>query len=137
MHPGDSVSVAGYDYRLDGVESAEGPNYEAQRAHFTVTRDQRPVAVLAPEKRVYPVSRMPTTEAAIHTTWLADLYVALGDPDGSGGWSTRIYYNPLVPWIWLGAVVMALGGAVSLSDRRHRIGAPARRGAGRAAALAG
>ena len=58
--------------------------------------------------------------------WNADLYAVVGDPDGNGGWATRIYYNPLVPWIWLGALVMALGGAVSLSDRRHRVGAPKR-----------
>ena len=84
------------------------------------------MAELRPEKRFYPVSQTPTTEAAIHTTWLADLYAVVGDADGTGGWSARLYHNPLVPWIWLGAVVMALGGAVSLSDRRHRVGAPRR-----------
>ena len=93
---------------------------------FEVTRGGRAVAGLFPEKRVYPVSGTPTTEAAIHTTLLSDLYAVLGDADGEGGWSTRIYHNPLVPWIWLGAVTMALGGALSLSDRRHRVGAPRR-----------
>ncbi len=127
MTAGDSVRVAGYDYLFNGVREIQGPNYLAERGHFTVTRDGEPVAELWPEKRNYPVSQMPTTEAAIHTTWLADLYAVVGDADGNGGWSTRIYYNPLVPWIWLGSVVMALGGALSLSDRRHRVGAPARR----------
>ena len=83
-----------------------------------------------------------TTEAAIHTTWFADLYAVLGDPaepqagsetqttaSGAQGWVIRIYHNPLVPWIWVGAVLMALGGLVSLTDRRLRIGAPTRSGA--------
>jgi cytochrome c-type biogenesis protein CcmF len=131
MRPGDAVQVAGYDVAFRGVEPVDGPNYTAQRARFTVTRDGRPVAELLPEKRNYPVAQMPTTEAAIHTTWLADLYAVIGDADGKGGYSTRIYYNPLVPWIWLGAIVMALGGATSLSDRRHRIGVR-RRAAARA-----
>ena len=126
MRPGDSVSAAGYEFALRGVGRADGPNYTAERARFSVTRGGRAVAELFPEKRVYPVAGTSTTEAAIHTTWLADLYVVLGDPDGAGGWSARIYYNPLVPWIWLGAAVMAFGGALSLSDRRHRIGAPRR-----------
>ncbi len=136
MTAGETVTVAGYDYLFNGVREIRGPNYLAERGHFTVTRDGQPVAELWPEKRNYPVSRMPTTEAAIHTTWLADLYAVVGDADGSGGWSTRIYYNPLVPWIWLGAVIMALGGALSLSDRRHRVGAPARRRVGPATASA-
>ena len=126
MRPGDSVTVAGYDFAFRGVERIEGPNYVAERGRFDVTRGGRPVAELRPEKRFYPVSQTPTTEAAIHTTWLADLYAVVGDADGAGGWSARLYHNPLVPWIWLGAVVMALGGAVSLSDRRHRVGAPRR-----------
>ena len=84
------------------------------------------MAELWPENRFYPVQQQPTTEAAIHTLWLGDLYAVVGDPAGQGGWSTRIYYNPLVSWIWLGAIVMALGGAVSVSDRRHRVGAPNR-----------
>ena len=126
MRPGDSVTVAGYDFAFRGVERIEGANYLAERGRFDVTRDGRPVAELRPEKRFYPVSQTPTTEAAIHTTWFADLYAVVGDADGTGGWSARLYHNPLVPWIWLGAVVMALGGAVSLSDRRHRVGAPRR-----------
>ena len=136
MRPGESVTVGGYDFAFEGVTSVPGPNYSAERGHFIVTEDGRPVAELWPEKRFYPVQRQPTTEAAIHTTWLADLYVVVGDADGKGGWSTRIYHNPLVPWIWVGAIIMAFGGGVSLTDRRHRVGAPTRRRAA-ARALAG
>jgi len=81
---------------------------------------------LTAERRFYPVRNMTTTEAAIHTTWFADLYAVVGDADEKGGWTVRLYHNPLVPWIWVGAVLMALGGLVSLTDRRHRVGAPAR-----------
>ncbi len=128
MRPGESVELAGYAYRFDGVEQVEGPNYSADKATFTVsTRDGDFVTRLFPEKRLYPVQRMPTTEAAIHTTGMADLYAVIGDPDGQGGWTVRIFHEPMVPWMWAGALVMILGGAVSLSDRRLRVGAPARR----------
>ena len=80
---------------------------------------------MTPEKRLYPVANMPTTEAAIHTRWLADLYAVIGDKEERGeGWTVRIYYEPLVPFLWLGSLVMMLGGIVSLSDRRLRVGAP-------------
>ncbi len=138
MRPGDTVSVAGYDYRLEGVERHRGPNYFSDTATLTVTRDGQAVAVQRPEKRMYPVQQMPTTEAAIHTTGLYDLYTAIGDPDGQGGHTVRIFFEPLVPWIWAGALLMMLGGAVSLSDRRLRVGAPRRKRvpAGAAAASA-
>ena len=84
------------------------------------------VVRLTPEKRSYPAERSQTTEAAIYTTWLADLYVVLGDRADQGAWSTRVYYNPLVPWMWAGAIVMTLGGLISLTDRRLRVGAPRR-----------
>jgi cytochrome c-type biogenesis protein CcmF len=126
MRPGDSVSVAGYDYRLEGVDQVQGPNYVSDMARITVTRDGRPVTVQRPERRLYTVQRMPTTEAAIYTTGLADLYTAIGDPDGRGGHTVRVFHEPLVPWIWAGAILMMLGGVVSLSDRRLRIGAPRR-----------
>ncbi len=127
MRPGDTLQIAGYDVTLEGVELTRGPNYTSQLGTLLVSRDGREVARLHPEKRSYPVQQMPTTESGIHTTWLADLYAALGDPHAGGGWSVRIYHNPLVPWLWAGTVIMVIGGAVSLSDRRYRVGAPARR----------
>ena len=127
MRPGETAEVAGYVFAFEGVDAVAGPNYRAERGHFAVTRDGSPVARLAPEKRFYPVAGTVTTEAAIHTTWLADLYAVLGEAAEDGGWTVRLYHNPLVPWIWGGAGIMALGGAVSLTDRRHRVGAPARR----------
>ncbi len=126
MRPGDTVEVAGYLYLFEGVSERPGPNYTAQRATFVVSREGKEYVRLHPEKRVYPVQGVPTTEAGIHTAWFGDLYAVLGDADGTGGWATRIYFNPLVPWIWVGAIVMFLGGCVSLSDRRHRVGAPRR-----------
>jgi cytochrome c-type biogenesis protein CcmF len=130
LTPGESIELGGYSYRFESVGQIEGPNYVADRGRFTVTRDGREVAVLEPEKRLYSVQNMPTTEAAIHTTGTTDLYVVLGDRNEQGGWTVRIFHEPLVPWIWLGAMVMVLGGAVSLSDRRLRIGAPAPRRTG-------
>ena len=83
--------------------------------------------MLHPEKRIYPVQGMATTEAAIDRGLTRDLYVALGDPQPGGGWAVRTYVKPFANWIWGGALVMALGGVVSLTDRRYRVGAPARR----------
>ncbi|ACJ00387.1 cytochrome c-type biogenesis protein CcmF [Rhodospirillum centenum SW] len=128
MHPGDSASLAGYEFRLESVEPAQIANYAAQRGTVTVTRDGQAVATLHPEQRFYPVAKMTTTEAAIHTTFVSDIYVALGGKAEEGdGWTVRLYYHPLVPWIWFGAVVMVIGGLISLSDRRYRLGVPVRR----------
>jgi cytochrome c-type biogenesis protein CcmF len=124
--PGQSLDLGGYSYRYDGTIDAEGPNYLIERGRITVTRDGRDVVILEPEKRLYPVQNMPTTEAAIHSTALADLYVVIGDSNGAGGRTLRIYHKPLIPWIWLGVAFMVLGGMVSLSDRRLRVGAPRR-----------
>jgi len=134
MKPGEMTTLAGYDFRFLGVKAGRGPNYASQFGSFAVSRGGRPVATLVAEKRFYPVQRRQTTEAAIHTTWLSDLYAVIGEADKSGGWSVRLYHNPLVPWIWIGAIIMFAGGTISLSDRRHRVGAPRR---ARPAALAG
>jgi len=133
LRPGESIEVAGYSLLFEGVGRLKGPNYTADRARFTVTRDGDEVAVMFPEKRVYDVRAMPTTEAAIRTTFLADLYAVIGDADGQGGWTVRVYHEPLVPWIWLGCLLMVAGGLTSLSDRRLRIGAPQRAQADRSA----
>ena len=99
--------------------------YAAIRADMRLLRDGREIAVLHPERRNF--SNGTATHVAIRTNLLADVYAVIGEADVTGAYVLRLYYNPLVPWVWLGAVVMAFGGLVSLSDRRHRIGAPARR----------
>ncbi len=136
MRPGETIEIAGRSITFDGVENVRGPNYVAQRGTFTVRDGDEVIVRLTPEKRSYPAERSQTTEAAIHTTWLSDLYVVLGEAADGGAWSTRIYHNPLVPWIWTGAIVMALGGAISLTDRRLRVGAPRRAAPGRAVPVA-
>lgn len=137
MTSGDTVTVAGYDFRFDGARDLQGPNYVATRGLFTVSRNGEKIVLLKPEKRLYPVQQRPTTEAAIHSTFLGDLYAVIGDAEGAPGhFVTRIYFNPLVPWIWGGILIMILGGLISLSDRRHRVGVPSRRRAVAAAAAA-
>ena len=126
MRPGETVGLAGYDVTFDGVRPVAGPNYRAIRGHFTIGRDGRTITRMEPETRDYPTPPMQTTEAAIRPRPTADLYVVLGDADGTGGFATRLYHKPFVHWIWFGALVMVAGGALSLSDRRLRIGAPAR-----------
>jgi len=128
MRPGETVSLAGYDMTLNGVEDGiKGPNYTASRASFTARKDGAWVADMSPEKRLYTMPPRPTTDAAIHTNFISDLYAVVGDADGKGGYVTRLYHNTLVPWIFIGAVIMVFGGMVSLTDRRHRIGAPSRK----------
>jgi len=125
MKPGDSTELAGYSFALRNVGPAQGPNYEALRGTIDVRDGERLIATLLPERRIYNVQKRQTTEAAIHTTWVADLYAVIGDQDGAG-WTVRLYHNPLAPWIWVGAALCVVGGLVSLSDRRHRVGAPTR-----------
>ncbi|MBF0095577.1 MAG: heme lyase CcmF/NrfE family subunit, partial [Alphaproteobacteria bacterium] len=127
LHPGEMVSAAGYDFTFRGTVESEGPNYAATRGTMEITRNGKPVVTLFPERRQYVQPPQPSTEAAIHGNGLSDLYTAIGDDDGKGGTVTRIYYKPLVPWLWIGSLMMALGGLVSLTDRRHRIGAPVKR----------
>jgi cytochrome c-type biogenesis protein CcmF len=127
LKPGETVEIAGYSLLFEGVGKLDGPNYAIERARITVSRDEEVIAVMFPEKRVYEVRAMPTTEAAIRTTLVSDLYLVIGDSDGQGGWTVRAYHEPLVPWIWLGCFVMVGGGLVSLSDRRLRVGAPRRK----------
>ena len=123
---GEPVEVGAYSFTLLDVSQARGPNYQASVATIKVQRDGELVTVLFPERRWYPVEKDTTTEAAIATRWHGDLYAVLGDPSGSGAYVTRYYYNPGVPWMWLGAALIALSGLISLTDRRLRIGAPSR-----------
>jgi cytochrome c-type biogenesis protein CcmF len=124
LGPGEETSIAGYRVVFENIRELDGPNYQAIRAQLGLYDGNYRVAVLEPEKRVYPVTGMPTTEAAIRTTGAADIYAVIGDVQPDGGRTVRLYYNPLAPWLWLGAGMMALGGMLSLSDRRLRVGVP-------------
>jgi cytochrome c-type biogenesis protein CcmF len=127
LTPGKGLSLAGYEVTLRTVSIAQGPNYEAEQGTFIVTRKDRPVTTLISERRFYPVREQLTTHAGIRTNLLSNIYVTLGDKTPDGGHQVRLYHHPFVPWIWLGGLIMALGGFVSLSDRRWRIGIAARR----------
>ena len=127
MRPGQSTDISGYSIEFQSVGPADGPNYSAERGEFVVSRDGHELARLHPERRFYPVQRQSTTELAIRTTGFGDLYVVLGEDQGNGARAVRIYHNPLAPWMWAGAVIMVIGGLVSLTDRRYRVGVPGRR----------
>ena len=132
---GDRFEVAGYTIALDAVDRVEGPNYLTTMATMSVWKGDRQLAVLHPEKRVYPVAQMPTTEAGIANGVWRDFYLVIGDPQAAGGFAVRTYVKPFANWIWAGAIVMALGGLLSLTDRRFRVAAGAvRRGRARVAA---
>ncbi len=124
---GDSFDLAGYTITLEDVRRSEGPNYETTIADMRLSRNGETIGMLQPEKRFYPVAEMPTTEAAIDIGFLRDVYVVIGDPQEGGGWAVRTYHKPLANWIWGGAILMALGGFLSLSDRRYRVAAGARK----------
>jgi cytochrome c-type biogenesis protein CcmF len=118
--------MAGYDMRLVGVQRVPGPNYVADEATIEVRRGGALVETMHPQRRSFMLQRMTTAVTAIRSGLAADLYVALGEGDAASGWTVRAYHKPIVSWIWLGAVIMALGGVASLSDRRWRVGAAAR-----------
>jgi len=121
MAPGDTTEVAGYSFMFRGVTPGQGPNYDALRGVIEVTRNDRPVVTLRPEKRVYRVQGTPTTDAAIDPGPTRDLYVSLGEPvDNGRAWIVRVFYKPFVDWIWGGCLLMALGGGLAASDRRYR-----------------
>ena len=122
--PGAPVTVGDYSFTLLDVAQTRGPNYQASVAGIKVERAGELVAMLFPERRWYPVERQPTTEAGIATHWHGDFYAVLGDPDGAAGFVTRYYYNPGVPWMWFGALLITVSGLISLADRRLRVGAP-------------
>jgi cytochrome c-type biogenesis protein CcmF len=119
--PGDSIEVAGYQFELRSLRQVDGPNYRALEGEVDIHRNGDFVAQLRPQKRTYLVQQSPMTEAGIDAGWNRDLFVALGDPLGGDAWSVRIQYKPLIRFIWLGALVMALGGIIAASDRRYRL----------------
>ncbi|MEI6986150.1 MAG: heme lyase CcmF/NrfE family subunit [Rhodospirillaceae bacterium] len=125
VHPGETITIAGYSLTLESVTAIKGPNYDAQRATFAISDNNgHKIGILAPEQRHYNVTGMDLTHAAILTTATADIYLALGENNDAGGWIIRLYHHPLVPWLWGGCLMMVLGGVVSLTDRRLRVGAP-------------
>ncbi|MBN9669697.1 heme lyase CcmF/NrfE family subunit [Roseibium aggregatum] len=137
MRPGDTVNLSGYEVTFDGAAPRRGPNYTEEVGHFTIRTGGVVISELDPSKRVYTARQMPTTEAGIYTTGFSQLYLSMGESRGDGAVDVRIYFKPLITLIWIGCVVMAFGGALSMADRRLRIGAPkpaARRKAAVAAA---
>ncbi len=121
LRVGETVTVGPYDFHLRSLRQLPGPNYSATEAQIAVRAGGAELTVLTPEKRIYTVQRMPMTEVAIQPGLTRDLYLALGEPLPDGAWAVRIYYKPFVRWIWLGAVLMALGGALAVSDPRYRL----------------
>ena len=126
MKPGETADAGGYTIRFDGMREAKGPNYQESQAHFAITRGGADAGDVWSSKRIYMARKMPTTEAGIKTYGLSQLYVSLGDPMPGGGIVVRIWWKPWILCIWLGALIMGIGGFVSLSDRRLRVGAPRR-----------
>lgn len=126
LKEGESAHLAGYTLTLDKVGMRQGPNYEALVGIIHVEKNGRDLGYMLPEKRRFPVEKQEKTEAAIRTNGMSDLYIVIGDDNGQGGWTIRAYENSFAPWIWAGAVIMAAGGLVSLTDRRYRVGAPSR-----------
>jgi cytochrome c-type biogenesis protein CcmF len=138
MNVGDTVTVAGYTFRFDGVTDRKGPNYQAVRGAVNVSRKGAFVETLYPEKRTYNAGGMPMTNAAIDSGPFGDIYVSMGEPVDNGAWVIRVYSKPFIIWIWSGFILMAIGGFLALLDRRYRTSAQrdaaALRGASTAAA---
>jgi cytochrome c-type biogenesis protein CcmF len=122
MKVGQTVELAGAQYTLNSIGQANGPNYQAAQARFTVTTHSGS-RLLVSERRLFPASQTTTTQAGIATSFLGNVYVSIGEQSADGGLVVRIWNHPLVDWIWAGGFLMALGGAASLSDRRFRVGA--------------
>ena len=126
MAYGDKANIGGYELEFKDTDGIIGPNYTAVRASFDVSKDGIFVGTLEPEARVYLTPPMPTTEAAILSTFTGDLFVVIGEANSEeyDRWAVRLYYKPLQIWIWSGVIIMVIGGLISLSDRRFRMGAP-------------
>jgi cytochrome c-type biogenesis protein CcmF len=127
MAPGETETLAGYDFRFLELVTVRGPNFMAEEARFEVSRNGEIVAMLAPQKRRYLASGSVMTEAAIDGGLFRDLYVAMGEPIGeaasdreTGAWAMRLHYKPMVRWMWLGAIMMAVGGFTTVFDKRYR-----------------
>lgn len=122
---GKSFPVSDYEITLVDVTQEQGPNYLSTKAEMLVTENGREITTLYPEKRVYPVQAIPTTEAAISNGFWRDIYLVIGDAQEGGAWAVRTFIKPFTNWIWMGTMMMALGGVLSLTDRRFRVAAGA------------
>ena len=134
---GDAATIAGYDFKFAALRDVRGPNYVGVEADVVVSRGGEPVTVLKPQKRRYNSGGNPLSEAGIQVGATRDLFAALGDELGQGRWSVRLQYKPFIRYIWLGAILVALGGLVAALDRRYRrrVTAVARDGAVPVAAM--
>jgi cytochrome c-type biogenesis protein CcmF len=121
LRPGQSLPLGRYEVRFEGVTRVRGPNYDAMAGKFTLQKGGASVATMSTEKRLYRVQQNPMTEAAIDRGFTRDVYIALGEDLGNGAWTARLYLKPFINWIWIGALLMALGGLLAASDRRYRI----------------
>jgi cytochrome c-type biogenesis protein CcmF len=127
MKPGDTIDLAGRQLRFERIEPFTGPNYKEDRGRFTLISGNREIGSIISAKRIYTARQMPTTEAGILTRGFSQAYISLGDPAQDGSWVVRAWWKPMVTLIWLGPCLMMAGGVLSISDRRLRVGAPARR----------
>jgi cytochrome c-type biogenesis protein CcmF len=125
--PGQSTDLGGYSWTLNDLHDATGPNYGERVADITLSKDGKPFLVLHPSRRFFDTPKVVTNDAAIKTNGFQDIYAVFADEPASGGAELRLNRHPLAPEIWFGGLIMALGGVVSLSDRRLRVGAPFRR----------
>ena len=120
LKPGQSAEVAGFTFTMNSLRNVAGPNYQAIESEVTITRNGKELTKLYPQKRVYRVQTNAMTEAGIDGGWNRDLFVAMGEDLGDGAWSLRLQYKPMVRFIWLGALVIAIGGLIAVCDRRYR-----------------
>lgn len=121
LTPGESLQLGGYSFVFDGAKHFDGPNFTSDKGTIRVFDGDKQIATLHPEKRLYTVQQMPMTEAGIDAGFTRDLYVALGEPLENGAWAVRVHIKPFVRWIWLGALLMSLGGVLSVTDKRYRV----------------
>lgn len=120
LNEGETATAAGYEFRFLGVSEEQGPNYVAQIGQIALFDDGRRIATLEPEKRRYPARGNVMTESSVDVSVFRDVYVSLGEPLESGGWSLHAFYRPFVRWIWAGGALMMLGGILAASDPRYR-----------------
>jgi cytochrome c-type biogenesis protein CcmF len=122
MKIGDQTKVGPYGIKLTNVENVPGPNYQAERGTFELSSGGQVFRIMSAERRFYPVQQSQTNQTAIRTNLISNTYIALGDADSNGTWTVRLYYHPMAPFLWIGGFIMAMGGFISLTDRRFRVG---------------